>query len=398
MTPRFVQFISQHREWIAAGLLGVLCCGFVVAPLIVQASQEELGAYAAHASIPLYEDTVDGYRQIYTIFNDEKVFFSTESRNHTQGMAAGQYVVWVETVNGAGQIVRYDIPTRTEVRITDSSTNQHPRVNAAGLVVWERWLDDRWQLFYFDGISTIQLTDGDVSTDPELEGNQLLFNRQDSEGEWSAYAYDFDARALEPLLTGPDARHPVWEAGEIVFPLKVAREREEARLAQLAETASSTPEHPADSEAWQLFQRGALTEEQYLLRITPALAPTPPTEGPVMPVADVFSSTTALFATSTPPTEPVSESIPSVEPSLEPPQVREEDIRRELIETPVIIDTEDQNTTPVSTPDEAPLPPVSLPQEPVTLLQETAPAPEETTAPILPVVTEPEPPAPDVSQ
>ena len=174
------------------------------------------------------DETVDGYRQVYYVFNGEKVFVTDFDRKNSRNpMVNKEYVVWVTEINGAGQIFLYHIPTDTKTALTNSSTNLDPEVDVNGNVVWKRWVDDRWQIFFFDGISVSQLTEGDVSVDPDIEGDKIVFSRQDDNKEWRAVEFNIDNRQVNLLSRGQESKSIKIIDGEVVFPIKIAREEKE---------------------------------------------------------------------------------------------------------------------------------------------------------------------------
>lgn len=383
-------FFGQHtriRLWLISSVIGILLAS-VISPFITSAFvfNQTLSDIAAATDIQLQEETVDGYRQIYTMVNDEAVFLTSGSYNHTQAMAAREYVVWVKTVNGAGQIVLYHIPTDTRLHLTETSTNQKPKVTTDGHVVWERWMEDRWQIFYFDGLSVRQMTEGDVSVDPDILNDTVVFTRQSSDGEWSAHKVELKSRSSRVLMRGFDAKLAKWEAGEVVFPVKRDREREEAKERRWkeildAERAAQEEEKQAleaelkrrkEAEDYQKkrdgeeIEQAEQSDEETVPEppLEPSSSDTTPTTTEVIVPEEVASSTTEETTPST--TEEIidltieEESNEKVPEPVEPDVVTEDDIREELQDEP-IVSSEFEAEETIAAPVVAPVPEVASP-------------------------------------
>lgn len=140
-------------------------------------------------------EVVDGYQQIYLINGQIEAQITHRQTNHTDPQMEGHYAVWVERIDGAGQIALYDLSQKKGHLITDSGTNLHPQLSA-NHVVWERWMKDRWQVFYYNGSNTRQLTSGDVAIKPIISGNFAAFIRQDSQLQWRVERIDLRTNEL----------------------------------------------------------------------------------------------------------------------------------------------------------------------------------------------------------
>jgi len=85
-------------------------------------------------------------------------------------------VVWQRAIGGRQQIISYDIISQKETQLTFSRTNNmEPKVSEAG-IVWQAWDGNDWEVMYFDGDYTEQITDNlaqDVT--PVIEDGYVLW-------------------------------------------------------------------------------------------------------------------------------------------------------------------------------------------------------------------------------
>ena len=85
-------------------------------------------------------------------------------------------VVWQRAIGGRQQIISYDILSQEETQLTFSRTNNmEPKVSEAG-IVWQAWDGNDWEVMYFDGDYTEQITDNlaqDVT--PVIEDGYILW-------------------------------------------------------------------------------------------------------------------------------------------------------------------------------------------------------------------------------
>ncbi|MEK7638655.1 MAG: hypothetical protein AAB388_00695 [Patescibacteria group bacterium] len=86
-------------------------------------------------------------------------------------------IVWQRLIDDRYQIIEYDISEAKESQLTFSRTNNmQPKVSAEG-VVWQAWDNNDWEIMYFDGKYTDQLTDNitqDVT--PVIEDGYILWS------------------------------------------------------------------------------------------------------------------------------------------------------------------------------------------------------------------------------
>jgi hypothetical protein len=101
-----------------------------------------------------------------SVYDDTAPFYDPETLQ----------IVWQRTIDGRQQIVLYDIEDKKEMQLTFSRTNNmEPKVSSAG-IVWQAWDGNDWEIMYFDGVYTEQITDNqsqDVT--PVIEVEYILW-------------------------------------------------------------------------------------------------------------------------------------------------------------------------------------------------------------------------------
>lgn len=91
--------------------------------------------------------------------------------------AKSMRIVWQRLVDGRYQVIVYDLLEKTEVQLTFSRTNNmEPKVAEEG-IVWQAWDGNDWEIMYFDGTYTDQLTDNDSQdVTPVVEDGYVLWS------------------------------------------------------------------------------------------------------------------------------------------------------------------------------------------------------------------------------
>ncbi len=100
-------------------------------------------------------------------FDDTSPHFNAESMT----------VVWQRLVDGRYQIVSYDLSEGKETQLTFSRTNNmEPKVSVDG-IAWQAWDGNDWEIMYFDGTYTDQITDNDTQdVTPVIEDGYILWS------------------------------------------------------------------------------------------------------------------------------------------------------------------------------------------------------------------------------
>jgi hypothetical protein len=103
-------------------------------------------------------------------------------------------VVWHRLVDGRYQIILYDIMEDNESQLTFSKTNNmEPKVSEAG-IVWQAWDGNDWEIMFFDGSYTEQLTNNDSQdVAPVIQDGYVLWNVLGTD-EQQARVYSLDTK------------------------------------------------------------------------------------------------------------------------------------------------------------------------------------------------------------
>ncbi|MCD5381113.1 MAG: hypothetical protein LR008_00885 [Candidatus Pacebacteria bacterium] len=108
--------------------------------------------------------------------------------------AESQKIAWQRLIQGRYQIVIYDIDTGKEKQLTFSRTNNmEPAVTIDG-VVWQAWDNNDWEIMYYDGTYTDQLTSNNVQDlAPVMEDDYIIWTVIGG-GSQYAQVYSFDTK------------------------------------------------------------------------------------------------------------------------------------------------------------------------------------------------------------
>ncbi len=103
-------------------------------------------------------------------------------------------VVWQRLVDGRYQIILYDIMEENETQLTFSKTNNmEPKVSEAG-IVWQAWDNNDWEVMYFDGNYTEQLTNNEgQDVAPVIQDGYVLWSVLGIEDQ-EARVYSLDTK------------------------------------------------------------------------------------------------------------------------------------------------------------------------------------------------------------
>jgi len=396
-----MMFSFQPTINIKSWTVSIVVAGLVFAliqPAFAQlvTNDVDLAQTVAVGNVKVGSETVQDYQQVYYIFNSSKTFITKGPQNSSQAVSDKEYIAYSMAIRGAGQIFLYHIPTDTTTQITHSSTNLEPRLSN-GNIVWEQWIDDRWQIFLFDGKAIRQLSAGDVSVNPDIEGDEIVYARKNDKGEWRTVRYSIRDKQAQILRKGLVAKHPQFRDGQIVFELeKLLVKPTPIPIPTPTSTPTPSPT-PTPSSTPEPTSSPTPTPE-----VTLKTEPTPESEPTIESTpTPTPSSTPEPTSTPTPePTEPESTSEP--ESTLEPTPTPESTPSP----TPTPEPTEsDPTPTPTSEPTPTPTPEPteseSTPEQPeadqpLTETPTPTSTPEVTSTPtptptLTPEPTEPEP-------
>ncbi len=124
--------------------------------------------------------------------------------------AESMKVVWQSLIDGRQQIIVYDLDEGEESQLTFSrNNNMEPKISKEG-IVWQAWDGNDWEIMYFDGKYTDQITDNssqDVA--PVIEDGYIL---------WSILGSNSQEAKVYSLDSGETLTITGHEGGSIVNP------------------------------------------------------------------------------------------------------------------------------------------------------------------------------------
>lgn len=186
---RFSLLINRWVPSIGIALLMVLSAHMTIFAN-PEPTAEQLSTYLQTNRLSVGTQTVEGYQQIFYNFNGTNFFVTDNKRNHLRPRASGEYMVWVENTDGGNNLIIYSVLTKSRLQITTESTNITPSVYS-NKVVWEKWMGDRWHIYYYDGFSVSQLSSGPTSVRPRINNNTVVY-AQESAGQWQVVTHDLN--------------------------------------------------------------------------------------------------------------------------------------------------------------------------------------------------------------
>lgn len=209
------------HTWLKVGgvLFAIVCVGLLIYSLVMQQTTSYKGTPTdVQTSVAA---VADGSRShVMLLVDGQLIQVSTGSANHTQPTQRGDFIVWLEVPQEHSEkyVVRYHIPTETELRLTTSGVSQFARVNTQGAVVWQQWVDDTWQIFYFDGEQTRQITAGNTPhIHPDIYEHRVAYAEQDSAGEWLVVEQDVTTGSLTTIINSAGEKYPHYLDGVVSF-------------------------------------------------------------------------------------------------------------------------------------------------------------------------------------
>lgn len=200
-------------------ILYILCILGLLTLILILKKQTKQDHSRSEGSVVLLNS--DGSKtNVIQDINNEGIQISTASANHNQPFSRGDFIVWTEEQQGISEkyIVRYHTPTKTTLYISTTGVAQNPKVNTQGQVVWQSWIDETWQIFFFDGNTTRQITSEQNScNNPDIAGNIIVYSKKDVNNKWQAIQYSIDKKTSEVIKEGIEAKFPYFYGTELFF-------------------------------------------------------------------------------------------------------------------------------------------------------------------------------------
>lgn len=109
-------------------------------------------------------------------------------------------LVWHRLINDRYQIISYDIASGKEQQITDTSVNNMEPTRNGQYTVWQRWVQNNWEIILDDGSGEEQLTSSiehDIA--PHIRGDLIIWNVRASDGSQSLMTYDISSKIFNEI-------------------------------------------------------------------------------------------------------------------------------------------------------------------------------------------------------
>lgn len=212
--------INMLKKWLAPIVIAGLMFG-IVRPVLAQTVTPEtsLEQFVISGSVEVGSEMGEnGFRQIYYIWNDQKIFITDTNYSNGHPDTENENITWMgQSTDGSWQIFLYNLISKSTIQLSASLNNANPQVSG-GKVAWEGWVNNAWQIFLYDGIKVSQITSGVGAINPQLDRNYLVFSMLHESGQWKSVAYSFSQKKSVDLLIGPETKHAKLKDGQIIMP------------------------------------------------------------------------------------------------------------------------------------------------------------------------------------
>jgi hypothetical protein len=103
-------------------------------------------------------------------------------------------IVWQRMVDGRYQVIVYDIASEEETQLTFTrNNNMEPKVSEDG-IVWQAWDGNDWEIMYFDGVYTEQITENNTQdVTPAIQEGYIVWSVL-GQDEQLARVYSLDSK------------------------------------------------------------------------------------------------------------------------------------------------------------------------------------------------------------
>ncbi len=150
----------------------------------------------------------DGDLEIFVRIDGESTQLTFNQRDDSAPYydAVSDRIVWHSQINDRYQIVSYDLKTREEVILTNTTYNNMEPVAFDSATVWQAWINNNWEILVLQSGTLSQLTNNtlhDVS--PHIREDHVVWQTQYAEG-WQISVYDLKTGQITNLPSENGAR------------------------------------------------------------------------------------------------------------------------------------------------------------------------------------------------
>jgi hypothetical protein len=105
-------------------------------------------------------------------------------------------LVWQRLIDDRFQIISYSLETGEEMQITDGSVNNMEPTRQGQYTVWQRWVNDSWNIVLYDGNLETQITNDDShNLAPHIQGALVIWNKHNKSGEKTIEMYNIESKS-----------------------------------------------------------------------------------------------------------------------------------------------------------------------------------------------------------
>ena len=116
-------------------------------------------------------------------------------------------IVFHRLIEGRYQIIRYSLDTKEETQLTASRENSMEPVQVDGVVVWQQWVTDNWEIALLEsGDVTVITGNGQHDVAPTIRDGYVMWHTTDASGEKLLSVYEI-ATGISSSVSDPDGGH-----------------------------------------------------------------------------------------------------------------------------------------------------------------------------------------------
>ena len=143
-----------------------------------------------------------GDMEIYVVQDGEQIKVTDNAVDDASPFydSRSKTIVWHRLINDRYQIVSYDVETGEENQITDTNVNDMEPTRSGDYTVWQRWVQNNWEIMLRTGDIETQITDSvehDIA--PHIRGDLIIWNVRSSDGTQSLMTYDIGSQVFNEI-------------------------------------------------------------------------------------------------------------------------------------------------------------------------------------------------------
>ena len=114
-------------------------------------------------------------------------------------------IVWHRLLNDRYQIVSYDVDSGKEELLTDTHSNNMEPARAGDITVWQRWVENNWEIILLQNGVETQLTSNIVpDIGPKINGDYVLWHTTNATGEKKVALYNLNTQSFTSIDDSDD--------------------------------------------------------------------------------------------------------------------------------------------------------------------------------------------------